>query len=675
MSGFSVQKTILTGFASLVVCLPGLTIQVFADELARDESFFVQRLYPVMHAAQCNLCHSDNGVGSDTGLEFPGEAASPEQIEAFGLKLMDLVDRNDPKKSTLFLKPTNREEHTGGERIRPDSPEEKLLLGWVEYLAGLSDDQRSQAQVKIAKAGQFKLQPLTIRRLTHNQYNHTVRDLLGDRTLPASSFPKEDFINGFQNQLEAQGISPLQAEAYGKVAERLAVAAFRGGDHRKLIPVSADVAEEGDSPDNVRTATAFVKSFGVKAFRRPLTESEINAYVQLFQRDARVAGDRLAGARIVVETMLQSPHFLFRVEHGAEGAFEQYEIASRLSYLLWETMPDDALFQMAEAGEFSSVEKIETIARRMLEDPRARGSLDEFLAQWMRFDRVLTATRDRRRFREFSPELATAMVEETRLLFNHLVWGDQNFMEFFTADYTFLSSDLARIYGMPAPPSEYTRVSYPADSGRGGVLGHASFLAVTSKPAETSPTERGLFVRSHFLSQEVPAPPPGVNTNLPTVTENTPMTNRQRLDLHLNSEACASCHRLIDPIGLGLEQYNAIGGFSEKMPLLFGEEYGERRRDTVVELDVDTTAYIQGIENSEFNSPKELGRILAQSETCQRCIVKQYFRYAFGRHETAADQSVIDNALQRFRDSGFKFREMVVSIVTSDLFLQKGSDQ
>src|SRR5262249_26051082 len=200
-------------------------------------------------------------------------------------------------------------------------------------------------------------------------------------------------------------------------------------------------------------------------------------------------------------------------------------------------------------------------------------------------------------------------------LFNHLVWGDQNFMEFFTANYTFVNSDLARLYALPAPAEEFGRVEYPADSGRSGVLGHGSFLVSTSKPAETSPTARGLFVRNHFLGHEIPPPPPGVNAVLPNVTENAPLTNRQRLATHLNSEACSSCHRLIDPIGLGFEQYNPIGAFQKKMVLQFAAARGDeaqRRRLTTVELELDPTGFIQGVEDSEFSTPKELGRRLAE---------------------------------------------------------------
>src|SRR4029077_2626846 len=183
------------------------------------------------------------------------------------------------------------------------------------------------------------------------------------------------------------------------------------------------------------------------------------------------------------------------------------------------------------------------------------------------------------------------------------------------AHYTFGNSDLARLYSLPAPEVEFDRIDYPADFGRSGVLGHGSFLVLTSKPAETSPTARGLFVRNHFLGQEIPPPPPGVNAVLPTVSEDKPLTNRQALEIHLNSESCAGCPRLIDPIGLGFEQYNAIGAFQPKMSLQFGSraDFQNGRRPTMIELDLDTAAFIQGVENSAFTTPKELGRLLAEN--------------------------------------------------------------
>ena len=219
--------------AVLTAFKPGASAQATR---AVDESFFVERVYPVLHAVQCERCHSDNGVASETRLAFPESDAGRDQITAFGLSLMDLVDRQNPEQSLLLRKPTKRVKHTGGQRIKPGSDEEAVLLSWINYLAGLSDEQVRQARERIARSDRRGLEALAVRRLTHSQYNHTVRDLLGDQIQPASGFPKEDFVNGFKNQLEAQGVSPLQAEAYSKAAERLARAAFRGGDQHGLIP-------------------------------------------------------------------------------------------------------------------------------------------------------------------------------------------------------------------------------------------------------------------------------------------------------------------------------------------------------------------------------------------------------------------------------------------------------
>lgn len=637
-----------------------------------EDSFFAEQVYPALHTAQCVRCHTEDGVASETRLAFPPEEAPKDQIDAFGLSMIDLIDRDDPDQSLLLRKPTKRVKHTGGERIRPGSHEEQVLRRWADYLSELTDDQVRQAREAIARIEARVSEPLTVRRVTHSQYNHTVRDLLGDQTQPAASFPKEDFISGFKNQAEGQGISPLQAEAYAKAAERLAAAAFRGGDHHNLIPRAPA------SPTDVQSIDAFLRRFGLKAFRRPLSDDESSRYLALFLSEAERTQDFTSGASLVVEAMLQSPHFLFRVETGEDSPNASFDVASRLSYFLWDTMPSDELFDTAANGELSTDEQIEAAARRMLDDPRARGALQEFLAQWLRFDRVLEATRDRRRFRQFNPEVAAAMVEETRRLFDHLVWNDQDFREFFTAGYTFVSSDLARIYELPEPAEEFARVDYPPQSSRSGVLGHGSFLVATSKPAETSPTARGLFVRNQFLAQEIPPPPAGVNTDLPAITENAPQTNRQRLDIHLNSESCAGCHRLIDPIGFGFEQYNPIGAFQERMTLQFGRGGGDnedsgRRRPTSITLDLDTSGYIQGVEGSEFTTPKELGRLLAESKTSQKAIVKQLFRYALGRHETAGDQPLVDRLYERFRVSGFRFRELIIALVTSDPFLQRGS--
>ena len=202
-------------------------------------------------------------------------------------------------------------------------------------------------------------------------------------------------------------------------------------------------------------------------------------------------------------------------------------------------------------------------------------------------------------------------------------------------------------------------------------------MSQTGKPDETSPTERGLFVREHFLCQHVPPPPPGVSASLPPLTlDSKPMTTRRRLvEMHLTEQTCESCHRLIDPIGFGLEKYDTTGRKRDKQHITVRPNRYERKKGLEAQdydLDIDTSASVAGIANSEFSSPRELGKILAEEPTCQRCIVQQLFRYAFGRLETEADDESIDAMFDAFRRSRFHFQELIISLVTSDAFRQAG---
>ena len=614
---------------------------------------FAERLYPALQKANCRGCHTEDGVASATRLHFPASDASPADIEAFGRSLQPLVDPRNPEASLLVAKPTQRVKHTGGKLFGTGSPEEAALIEWAKFLATASP-------VSEAPAGRTPRPAATaMRRLTHSQYNRTVRDLLGDQTNPAASFPPEDFVNGFKNQADAQSIPALLAEAYGAAAEKLARAAFRGGDPNGLIPCKTRDA---------RCRVEFVRQFGLKAFRRPLSAKEVERYAGLHASRK----DFLDGCRLTVEAMLQSPNFLYRVERGATET-RGYESASRLSYFLWDSMPDAALISAAAAGELGTREGIEKQARRLLADRKAREATDEFVSQWLRFDRLRNTVKDRRLFPLFSPEVALAMTEESRRMVADLVWNDRNFTTLFTAGYGFLNSDLAKLYGFPAPAGEFEKVSFPADSDRAGLTGHGAFLALTSKPEDTSPTSRGLFVREQFLCQHVPDPPPGTNATLPPVSESKPMTNRDRMEVHRANGSCASCHQLIDPIGFGLEKFDAVGQRREKLTLKFFPGRKEKERKPVtVELALDTAGSISGIPDSEFKSPKELGRVLAASPQCQECVVKQVFRYGYGRLETPADRAAIHAAFEKFRDSGFKFRELLAALAVEHAIVHPG---
>lgn len=626
-----------------------------------EPRFFSKLLYPELQKAGCNGCHADDGVASATRLHFPAESASDEDIEAFGTRLASLVDRKNPERSLLVTKPTNRLEHTGGQRILPGSKEERLLQLWVRHLAASSIVDDSQSSLSGVTGPE--VQPVFMSRLTHSQYNNTVRDLLGDETRPADQFPQEDYVRGFKNQSEVQSIPLLLAEAYSAAAEKLARSAFRSGQWKKIVPC------QPASFGGAACRSQFIGHFGRRAFRRPLTASELQRYNALFIRESRRTGKFFSGAELVVETMLQSPNFLFRMERGPAAKWANYEIASRLSYFLWDSMPDEPLFSSAAARELGTTAGVEQAARRMLQHPQARQALNEFVSQWLRFDRVLNVVRDRRLFQQFNSGLAVAMTEETRRLAAHLAWNNQNFMEIYTARYGFLSTELAALYGFPAPAEQFGMVRFPAVSDRAGLLGQATFLTLTSKPGETSPTERGLFIREHFLCQKVPPPPPGVSASLPPLSENKPMTSRERLQVHLSNESCASCHRLIDPIGFGLEKFDAIGRKREKLALTFFAARGETdRKPTKVELELDTKGRISGIPDSDFSTPAELGQVLASNAECQKCVVRQVFRYAMGRLETPSDRAVIDKGFDDFKRSQFKFQQLIISLVTSKAF-------
>jgi hypothetical protein len=632
-----------------------------------DPDFFPNKLFPVLEAAQCRSCHTTDGVASATRLHFPEKGADPDRIQLFGLSLAALVDRTDFSQSLLVNKPTTRVAHTGGERIKPGSEEEKLLVQWARYLESASEDELAEARRRLGDAAAGAEPAQLVRRLTHSQYNNTVRDLLGDYSRPAQRFPPEDYVDGFKNQLGAQGMPPLLVETYSTAAEKLALNAFRVGDVNGLIPCKPSSASDEECRDE------FVRTFGLRAFRRPLREQELRRYAEAFVEQARASGEFLKGARVVVEAMLQSPNFLFHLEAGPDGRSTDYDIASRLSYLLWNTMPDQALLDAAGKGALRTVEGREKAARGMLDNPLARQALDQFFDEWLRLDRVVNAVKQRRPFPEFSPELGAAMAEETRRLLHHLVWEDRNFMETFTAGYGFLTSELASMYQLPAPPGQFELVRFPADARRAGLLGQGSFLASTAGPTDTSPTARGIFIREQLLCQHVPPPPPGVNTTLPEPTEDKARTRRQLMVEHAENPACASCHRLMDPIGFGLENYDAIGRWRDNETIQFATERDEddrRKEPKKIELAIEPQGEIAGLPDSVFSEPKQLGRILAASPVCQECIVRQMFRYAYGRRETASDEANIDELFAAFRDSGFHLKDLLLALVRSPEFLR-----
>ena len=241
---------------------------------------FSKTVVPVLRKAGCPACHNHDGVASGTRVLFPEADASDTELDRFGLSLQAVVDRSAPEKSLLLLKPTKRIPHAGGLRIKPGSPEESVISSWVAYLAKIPPvSQQARAEGPVQK------QKPVLRRLTHSQYDNTIRDLLGNDSRLADQFPPEDFVNGFKNQFQSQSISPLLAESYSTAAEKLARYAFLGGDTHKLIPCKPA------GPADQACMESFIKGFGAKAFRRPLSMPEVARYSKLFTKQATASAE------------------------------------------------------------------------------------------------------------------------------------------------------------------------------------------------------------------------------------------------------------------------------------------------------------------------------------------------------------------------------------------------
>jgi hypothetical protein len=500
--------------------------------------------------------------------------------------------------------------------------------------------------------GDFDIGPSVARRMTRAEYDHTIRDLLGDDSHPARGFAREEEMLGFDNNAQALQVTPLHAEQYLDAAETLAA---RAAPHL--------VATMSCLRSTPGCDAQFVRELGLRAWRRPLTDDEVARLTGLFGQVAELemTGDPFTnGVQLVVEAMLQSPNFLYRIEVGREvegrpglRLLDGYEVASRLSYLLWQSMPDDVLFAAAAAGELDTSEGVAVQARRLLDDPRAHEGLQAFFDQWLRLDEIGDIERDPAYYPEFTPELRALWHEESRRLLEHLVFsGESTLGDLLDAPYTFVNGPLAAFYGIPGVTGDaWVKVDLDGTK-RNGLLTQASILALTAKAAMTSPVFRGKFVREQLLCTPIPPPPPDI-----VVVPPDPDPHQSTRDIfreHSANPVCANCHRLMDPIGFGFESFDAIGRWRDRENGFRVDDAGEVTHT----LDVD----------GQFRGAAELGRKLANSAQVQRCVTRQLFRYAFGRGEVNADRCTLEELFHQYVSGGQDFRTLLVEVVKSDAF-------
>ena len=409
-------------------------------------------------------------------------------------------------------------------------------------------------------------------------------------------------------------------------------------------------------------ARKIVSRLASTAYGRNLAADEEDALLAFYQLGADEGGFE-AGVRTAIEAMLASPHFIFRMEREPEGVgpgqlylLSGDDLAARLSFFLWGTNPDRALLAAAEAGELAHPERLERHARRMLADPRSEALATRFAALWLRLQDLERVDPDAFRFPNYSRQLAKSMRRETELFFHHLMQEDRSLLELYGADYTFVDQRLARHYGIPGVHGDdFRRVEYPDDRRR-GVLGHGSVLVQTSLGNRTSPVLRGKWVMEALLGTPPPPPPPGIPDLEETedARDGRRLTTRERLEAHRTNPACASCHNLIDPIGLALDNFDVTGKW--------------RIRESGAPLDTRGTYY----DGTEIERPSDLSRVLLKRPLpLARHFAENLMVYALGRRVDYRDQPAVRAIVDQAAENGYRMSSFVLGVAASDAFRMK----
>jgi hypothetical protein len=498
-----------------------------------------------------------------------------------------------------------------------------------------------------------------LRRLTIREYSNTVRDLLGV-TATASSLSVDQDAAGFD--IGGPVSTSIDASRLLDSADQLATAATA-----KITSLISCPNLAPDPASESACATSFIQQFGKRAFRRPLDSDEVADLMAVFtnHRDPAIGAAFPDAIRAVVAAMLSSPFFLYRAELGStkplrDGMFVRfspYEMASRLSYGLWSTMPDDTLFAEAEAGRLSTPAQIEAQARRMLKDARLRDTITDFHRQWLEIDSFETEPPKDARFKDYTPALVAAMMAETTTFANDLFAGPQasgSLDQLFTSTTTTVDPALAKLYGVAnvaAGTTPQTVTLNPAE--RAGILTQAAYIAMHSDAAESHPVKRGAAMLRRVFCTEIVPP---VNMDVGEAKPPAPgLTTRERYAEHA-MQPCATCHRMTDPIGFAFENYDAIGAY----------------RATEQGKPVDATGVMTFTSGEfKFKNAVELSKHLPQVKEVQQCMATQWLRYLLRRNEFSGDQASLQLAADALGRSSNDMREMLVALLTSSAFTHR----
>jgi mono/diheme cytochrome c family protein len=411
-------------------------------------------------------------------------------------------------------------------------------------------------------------------------------------------------------------------------------------------------------------ASKILRNFANRAFRRPASEDEVARLMKLYHLSQQAGEPFQAGIQLGVEAVLVSPNFLYRIERepssqtGGSKSLNDFEIASRLSYFLWASMPDDRLLDLARKGKLHQPEVMTAEANRMLQDPRCTSLSDNFAGQWLELRKLQTFTPAAGTAPDWNDDLRAAMTTETKMFFNAVVSGDRSVLDFLDGRYTFLNEPLAKHYGIKGVYGpEFQRVAL-TDGIRAGVLTQGSVLSVTSNPTRTSPTKRGKWVLDQILGTPPPPPPPGVGTINEEGQLLKASTLRELMQEHRKNPTCAACHARMDPIGFGLENFDPTGKWRDL-------ENGK--------FPIDASGVLP--DGRKFNGPAALRAILmSNKDEFVRCLSEKLMTYALGRGVDSADRCAIDKIVTETKAKQYRFSGLVDAIVTSDPFRLRGKD-
>ncbi len=574
-----------------------------------------------------------------------------------GIQVTQLKTTTDAFKYHRFLENIAHEVETGAMPPKDEIPEEELPTA----------AERAQLIAEIASVrkklekGDFPRNPgrPAIRRLNRNEYNYTVRDLFGVNYYPGQNFPADGAGGeGFDNVGDALFVPPVLMEKYLAASKKIIEDTY--ADPNLVSRLLVVIPSEKISP---RDAAKAVLNYNASlAFRRNATDEDIASLLALAEKNLSEGRPFEDALKAPLQSLLLHPSFLFRIENDqpdkANWQISDFELATRLSFFLWSSSPDRELLRLASEGKLSDPATLRQQTERLLDDPRSEALARHFAGQWLGFDEIReVADPDTTRFPTFTPSLRAAMYRESVEFFDHLVRENRPVTDLIDANYTYANEELARHYGIPGVNGGKLRKVPLTDRHRGGVIGQASILVTTSVPLRTSPVKRGIWILDNLLGTPPPPPPPDAGV-LPGDDQSPEgLSFRQQLEAHRQKKECAGCHAKIDPLGFGLENFDAIGRWREK------DANGNP---------VDSKATLPG--DIVFSTPAELKKILlGADELFLRNLAGKMLAYSLGRSLEYYDEPVISELVADLRGNKLQIRPLIQAITTSDPFQNRSA--